>query len=325
VMLSTPVIKAVRDKYPDAYIAFCVQPHAVEIVDKNPYLNDVIVYEKKGKHKNIFGIIRFILKIRRKKFDLALILHPTNRMNLTCFLAGIPRRVGFDRKLGFLLTDKIPHTKQKGQKHEMEYTLDVARRLGIEPEDKRLYMSLHKDTEKEVKKIFASNGINENSKIIAIHPGASCLSKRWPSEYFSELIDKLDKKYGARIVILGGKEDIDNAKVIKDAIKSKVLDLTGKTSVSLLAGVLSKSIFFISNDSGPVHIAVSVGTPVITIFGRKNPGLSPKRWGPLGRADIVLHKDVGCKACLASNCKRYFACLKAISVDDVMEAAGRLA
>jgi len=323
-MLSTPVIKAVREKYPDAYIAFCAGPDASEIVDKNPYLNDVIIYDKKGKHKNIFGIIRFIFKIRRKKFDLALILHPTNRMNLTCFLAGVPRRVGLNRKMGFLLTDKIPHTKEKGQKHEMEYTLDIIRHIGIEPEDKRLYMSLHKDTEQKVKKIFLSYGINELSKIIAVNPGASCPSKRWPASYFQELIDKLDKKYGARIVLLGGKSDLERAENIVSSVNTRVIDLTGKTSVSILAGILSKTKIFVSNDSGPVHVAVSVGTPVVAIFGRRDPGLSPKRWGPLGRNDIVLHKDVGCKVCLAHNCKRDFACLKAISVDEVMQAVAKV-
>ena len=154
VILSTPAIKAVRDKYPDAYIAFCVQPSCVEIVDKNPYLNEIISYDKKGKYRNIIGILRFILKLRRKKIDTVFILHPTARMNLSCFLAGIPRRVGYNKKMGYLLTDKIPHTKQEGQKHELEYTLDVLRYAGIEAEDKRLYMSLHKNTERQVEEVF---------------------------------------------------------------------------------------------------------------------------------------------------------------------------
>ncbi len=326
-MLSTPVIKAVRDKYPDAYIAFCVEPHAFEIVEGNPYLNDVIVYDKKAKHKNIFGIIRFIFKIKSKKFDMAIILHPTNRMNLTCFLAGIPRRVGYDRKLGILLTDRIPHTKQEGKKHEMEYTLDVIRHIGIEPSDKRLYMSLHKDTERKIKKIFQTHDIHPAPhkrggihKIVAINPDASCPSKRWPIEYFSEVVDRLNKEYGAKVIILGGPDSVESVRLLLGNIKTKAIDLTGKTSVSVLAGILSKSRLFISNDSGPVHIAVSVGTPVIAIFGRSDAGLSPKRWGPLGPSDIVLHKDVGCRGCLAHRCEEDFKCLKAITADEVMKA-----
>lgn len=321
VMLSTPVIKAVRDRYPNAYIAFCVEPHAVEIVDNNPYLSEVIVYDKKGKHKSIFGIIKFIFEIRKKKFDLAIILHPTNRMNLTAFLAGIPKRVGYDRKLGFLLTDKMPHTKQKGEKHEMEYTLDVIRHIGITPTDKRLYMSLHKDTERKVEEIFEAYNIHRKSRIVAVFPGASCPSKRWPPENFSEIIDILNRNYGAKVLILGAENDRKTNEEVFKNIKTKALDLTGKTGISVLAGILSKSHLFISNDSGPVHIAVSVGTPVIAIFGRNDAGLSPKRWGPLGESDVVFHKDVGCKVCLAHNCDKGFKCLKAITVDEVMDAA----
>ena len=96
------------------------------------------------------------------------------------------------------------------------------------------------------------------------------------------------------------------------------INLAGKTSVSQLASLLKKCQLFISNDSGPVHIASSLVVPVISIFGRNQKGLSPKRWGPVGKNDRVVHKEVGCLECLAHNCKRDFACLKAISVEDVL-------
>ena len=321
VILSTPAIKAVRDKYPDAYIAFCVQPSCVEIVDKNPYLNEIISYDKKGKYRNIIGILRFILKLRRKKIDTVFILHPTARMNLSCFLAGIPRRVGYNKKMGYLLTDKIPHTKQEGQKHELEYTLDVLRYAGIEAEDKRLYMSLHKNTERQVEEVFGKYNIEGSHKIISIHPDASCPSKKWPYDYFMETALYLQKKFNAKIIILGEKK---NNKDICNVDELKAVDLRGKTSVSQLAGILSKSVLLISNDSGPVHAAVSVGTPVIAIFGRKDPGLSSKRWGPLGKMDIVLHKDAGCGKCLAHLCDKEFKCLKLITPQEVIKQAEKL-
>ena len=91
-----------------------------------------------------------------------------------------------------------------------------------------------------------------------------------------------------------------------------------------LAALLKRSKLFISNDSGPVHIATAVGTPNIVIFGRKQPGLSPKRWGPTGEGDIVLHRDVGCRVCLAHNCNNSFKCLKAVTSDEVFEAAKKM-
>ncbi|MFZ2357067.1 MAG: lipopolysaccharide heptosyltransferase II, partial [Candidatus Omnitrophota bacterium] len=114
VLLSTPVIKVLRDNYPHAYIAMIVSPYSKEIVDGNPYLDEVIIYDKDRKHKSWLGSIKFSRNLKKRKFDLALILHPTNRMHLVTYLAGIPRRIGYDQKLGFLLSDKITHTKQFG-------------------------------------------------------------------------------------------------------------------------------------------------------------------------------------------------------------------
>lgn len=130
VTLSTPAIKAVRDKYPGAHIAVCVRLETRGILEGNPYLDEVIVYDKFGAHRGVKGKCRFISILRKNNFDMALILHPTSHINLSCFLAMIPERIGYDKKMGYLLTRKVPHTKEKGEKHELEYTLDILRCAG---------------------------------------------------------------------------------------------------------------------------------------------------------------------------------------------------
>jgi ADP-heptose:LPS heptosyltransferase len=107
-------------------------------------------------------------------------------------------------------------------------------------------------------------------------------------------------------------------------MKHPAINIAGKTSVGQLAGLLQKCDLFISNDSGPVHIASAVGTPVVSIFGRAQKGLSPLRWGPTGSKDKVLHKDVGCIQCLAHNCRQEFLCLRSITVEDVVAAAAAI-
>jgi ADP-heptose:LPS heptosyltransferase len=107
-------------------------------------------------------------------------------------------------------------------------------------------------------------------------------------------------------------------------MQGSCVNLAGRTSVADVAGILRRSKLFISNDSGPVHIACAVGTPVVAIFGRSDRGLSPERWGPTGKNDIILHEDVGCVECLAHNCKKGFMCLEAITVDDVLAAAEKI-
>jgi lipopolysaccharide heptosyltransferase II len=321
VLLSTPVIKAMRESCPDAYIAMMVSPYAKDIVDGNPYLDEVIIYDKDGKHKRWLRSIKFAHKLKKKRFDLTLILHPTNRVHLVTFFAGIPRRVGYNRKLGFLLTDSLKHSKQSGEKHELEYNLDLVRYLGIEPKDKELFMPIKPESERWVEDLFRQEGIGACDKLLAIHPGASCPSKIWPNERFAEVADRLADKYGFRVLIAAGPKDIGLANNLIRQMRHPAINLAGKISVSQLASVLKRCRLFISNDSGPVHISSSLGTPVISIFGRSQKGLSPKRWGPLGKKDRVAYKTVGCVECLAHNCVRDFACLKAVTADYVLNAA----
>ncbi len=320
-LLSTPVIKAVRERYPRAFIAVMASPYAKDIVEGNPYLDEVMLYDKEGKHRNWLRSIRFARNLEKKRFDLAIILHPTNRVHLLAFLAGIPKRIGYDRKLGFLLTDRIPHIKERGEKHELEYNLDLLRYLKIEVRDKKLFMPIKKESEEWAKDFLKQEGIKADDKLLAINPAASCPSKLWPFERFAEVADRLSQKFGFKILLVCGSKDLLIAESVMKNMRSSVISLAGKTSVSQLASLLKRCSLFISNDSGPVHIASGVGTPAISIFGRKQKGLSPKRWGPLGLKDRALHKDAGCIECLAHNCKKQFACLKAISVDDVVSCA----
>ena len=320
-LLSTPVIQALRQSYPNAYIAAMVSPYAKEIVDGNPYLDEVIIYDKDFKHKSWARSMKFASRLKKKRFDLALILHPTNRVHLIAFFAGIKKRVGFDKKLGFLLTDRIRHGKQEGEKHELEYTLDLIRHLGIEPKDKRPFMPLKPESEKWTDDLFASESLTPQDKLLGIHPAASCPSKIWPAERFAEAADKLADKYDLKVLIFSGAKDIKLAEKVENSMKHRAINLAGRTSVSQLASVLKRCRLFISNDSGPVHIASAVGVPVISIFGRNQKGLSPQRWGPLGLQDKILHKETGCIECLAHNCVKEFTCLKSISVGDVIKAA----
>ncbi len=325
VVLSSPAIKAVRDAYPDGRIAVLVRPYARGVVDGNPYIDEVITYDKSGKERSLLGKIRFIARIRNRRFDLAIILHPKNSSHIVTYLAGIPERLGYDRKFGILLTKRVPHTKQYGLKHEIDYALGLLRYIGIDSSDKRLHVPLSRLSEERMKELFDKNGISQDDLVITVHPAASCRSRRWALERFAKTSDALAEKYGARIVIISGPGD---DKMIGDRaaalMKSKALNLAGKTIVSDLASILRRSRLLISNDSGPVHISCAVGTPVISIFGRKDRGISPERWRPLGDRDIVLHKDVGCDICLAHNCRLGFKCLDAISVEEVLLAADKI-
>ncbi|MEW5758588.1 MAG: lipopolysaccharide heptosyltransferase II [Candidatus Omnitrophota bacterium] len=321
VVLSTPVITALRSNYPESFIAIMVAPEAREIVEGNPYLDEVIVFDKNRTHKGFFGTFRITREIKNRHFDLAVILHTTNRINLITFFAGIKKRIGYDRRLSFLLTDKLKDTKYLGKKHEVEYNLDIIKKLGIEFSSPKPFIPLKDDSEKYIEDILRKNGITEKDKIVVLHPGASCVSKRWPFERFSELADILARDFLVKIIIVASKDQKNLADLTLVNMKEKAINLAGIVSISQLASLLRRASLFISNDSGPVHIASALDTPVISIFGRKQAGLSPKRWRPFGAQDKFLHKDAGCIECHAHNCVKNFICLKTITVNDVIDMA----
>jgi lipopolysaccharide heptosyltransferase II len=325
VVLSTPVITATRKAFPRAYIAVMVSPQTKEIVIDNPYINEVIVYDKKVKHRSIFQTLCFAKWLRSKIFDLALILHSTTRVNVITFLAGIPHRVGYKRgKMDFLLTHGFEYKKRLGEKHEAEYSLDILRSIGIDAEMSSLVMSFSSENERKIEYLLQQNGLKEGEKIIVLHPDASCPSKMWPLENFARLADDLKDKFAVRIALVSSPEHVKIGEKVRDLMKHSPIFLCGETSLGDLAALFKRTTLFISNDSGPVHIAAAIGAPVISIFGRNEKGLSPTRWRPLGDKSVVLHKDVGCIKCLAHNCKRDFLCLKSIRVDEVAEKAGEL-
>ncbi|MCX5680314.1 MAG: lipopolysaccharide heptosyltransferase II [Candidatus Omnitrophica bacterium] len=323
VVLSTPALKALRDAYPDSRITFMVRPYVKDIAQGNPSVNEVIIYDK---GRGFLENLEFIRRLRNKKFDLAVVLHPTFRTNWIVFLSGIPKRLGFDRKrkMGILLTDKIPDMKHLGLKHEIDYTLDILRYIGVNVKDRKMHVPVNQDSQARSREALERGGISENDTVVVINPGASCPSKRWPAKKFAEAADMLVKSRGVKIVIISGKEDKGFGEKVAFSMKESCLDLSGKTTVGDIAGILKRAKLFISNDSGPVHVACAIGTPVVAIFGRCDRGLSPRRWGPSNNGDVVIHKDVGCLECLAHNCALGFRCLQAITVNEVVKAAEEL-
>ncbi len=324
VLLSTPAIKALRQGLPQSYITMLVSPYTREVLEGNLDLDEIITFDKEAKDKGFWAALRFIKFLRQKRFDLAVILHPTSRMHWFTFLAGIPKRLGYERKCGFLLTDKIKHDKQLGQKHESEYALEMLKYLGIPPADTALFMPIKDESEKWAQALLKDAQIKDSDRLLIIHPTASCPSRIWPPERFARVADKLAQRYGFKVIIVSDPKDMQKSQLVIKHMRTAGLFLAGKTSISQLASLLKRSQLFISTDSGPMHLACALQVPVITIFGRSQPGLSPKRWGPQGKMSRILHKTVGCTTCLAHDCQKGFACLMATTVEDVLLAADSL-
>jgi len=322
VILSTPVIENLRLAFPESHIAFMCRPYTKDILEGNPYLNEVIVYDKYAKHKSAVSSIRFCRYLKRQKFDWAIVLHPTNRAHILTFFAGIPFRVGWRMKMGFLLTKRITHTKQLGERHELQYTLDILRQINIPVTAERAFIPENEPIQSWADGFLKDNNIDyKKDKLIGLGIGASCPSKIWPPGYFAELARILKDNLGAKIIVFAQDREHNLTSEFSRKFGDDFVDLTGKASLLQIFSLFRRLAIFIGNDSGLIHVGWALGRPVISIFGRNNPGLSPNRWRPLGSSSFFFHKEVGCGNCLAHNCKRGSLCLKAIKPRQVADKA----
>jgi heptosyltransferase-2 len=321
VVLSLPVAQALRAQAPHAFIAMLVSPACAEVVEGHPALNEVLVYDKAGAQRGWLGTWRFARRLHRLQCEVALVLHPSHRSHWLVRLAGIPTRIGWNRKMAWLLTHRVPHRKQEGQVHEAAYTLQLLEALGIRGVVPRPMVPVSAEAAQRVHALLAAQGVAATTRLVAVHPSASCISKRWLPERFAQVADRLQQTHGVTICLVAGPQEVAHADAVARQMRTPALNLAGRLRVRELAALLQRSALLISNDSGPVHLAAAVGTPVVDLFGRNQAGLSPRRWGPLGEGHVVLHKEVGCVTCLAHACDIGFKCLTAIEVEDVYQAA----
>ncbi|MGE5279619.1 MAG: lipopolysaccharide heptosyltransferase II [Deltaproteobacteria bacterium] len=317
VLLSTPALQALRMHYPTSYIAVLVSPYTRLLVEGNPYIDEVICLDKDVRHRGFRLTWGLAQALRRKNFDVAVILHPTLRVHLVCFLAGIRERIGYDRKGAYLLTRTLPHKKQEGRKHEMEYNFDLLKLLGVREVTRSLYMPIRPEAERYVEERLAAAGVRSADVLVAVNPAASDLSRRWATAKFAALIDRLAVLPGVRVVVIAHETHAAVTQELLGLVRVSVIDFTGAFGLDHLASLFKRCQLVVSNDSGPVHLAVAVKTPVIAIFGRNQAGLSPRRWGPLGPRDVTIHKKTDCRPCLAHECERGFQCLEAVMVEEV--------
>lgn len=324
-VLSTPVFSAVRRRYPHARIEALTFIENRQVLEGNPYLDEVLLYDKKFSEKGLAGSLKFAARLSKKKYDAVVHLHATNRMHWLTFLARIPLRIGWNRRLAWALTHPHFYAKNQGRKHEAYYNFDLLKDIDVPlPQPLETYFPLPLRPFRSLQELIRQEGVPQRPLSIVLNPSASCPSKRWPARNFTRLAAKLSEKYDAVIYLIGGAGDQGISREVAEQCRARVYDLTGRLNLSMLGWLLKGASLLISNDTGPVHIASAVGTPVLSLFGRSDPGLSPDRWRPLGQEDRFIWKDVGCRPCLAHRCQINFLCLDVIPVDEVLREVEKM-
>jgi heptosyltransferase-2 len=321
VILSTPVIEALKRRFPQAEISFITSPYAREIVADRPDIAEVITFDTIERKVSLWEAFALSSILRKRNFDMAVILNPHKALHLAVFLAGICYRVGFDKKRGFLLNYRIKDKRQEGKLHELNYNLGLLETIGIKEKDIPPFINVSTRDSYYIKGLFEQFGIAPSKKIIIIHPGTSNPAKMWPAQYFKELINKLTATGNFNIIVIGDRSEKQLCEKIVSETNNKALNLAGLFTLKQLAALLKEANLFISNDAGPMHMAAALKKRVIAIFGRNIPGVSPTRWGPYGVDHIIFHKDPGCSPCLDRDCPYNFKCLTNITPDEVFNAA----
>ena len=285
-LLNIPAFRALKKSYPKAKLILVVSPEVKELAQCINFIDQIIVWNNK-KH-NIFEILNFVKALRKSRFDLCVIFNPSKEFNLVSYLARIPRRVGYARKWDFLLTQKMPDNKHLGNKHEIDSNLELAYLAGANSRNRDLFITIN---EEWIKDLLSKFNIIEDSLLVAIHPWTSDAAKQWPLVNFYNLIKKLAGELKLKILIVGGKEEVSISNDFSKGLDNSVINLTGETTLKQLAALLKKCRLLISNDSGPVHLAASVDTPVIVLFRNDIPAKGYLRWGPCHKDSVVIAKD----------------------------------
>lgn len=299
-LLNIPAIRALKEGFPNTEVIALVDGGVAELAKAVPYIDEVISWGQR-KH-TIREKLHLLISLRKRHIQSAVILNPSREMNILTFLAGIPRRVGYDRKCGCFLTDRIKDCKHLAIKHEVEYNLELTRALGVGVADLALSLKVDNDI---INSLLVRYNIAKSDYLIAIHPWTSDPRKQWPLERFAKLAERLSGDTLAKIIIVGRTDQQQRFAGNFCAGADKLINLTNKTSLLELAALLKICKLLISGDSGPVHLATCVNTPVVALFRNDLPGKGPKRWGPWGKRNLVIQKDR----------------LIRITVDEVIESA----
>ncbi len=300
-LLATPAIESIRKGYPNSFITWLIEDKAKDIALLNPNVDEVIVIDKKNfKIKNYLSLIK---KLRSRHYDLSIDLQGVDRTSIFSFLSGAPVRYVEDyADLGFLSNKKIAR-RGRPLEHAVKFYLFLAEKSGGEKiEEPKLTLVTSEEDKKFASDFLESSFVKSTKKniFIGINPAGAWKTKRWPVKYFIELSKKLINSFNANIVIFGGKGEEHLSKEILNILnKPNVVSAVGKTTLKQAKELLAKMDYFVTSDSGLMHIASSIWTlKTIALFGPTDPELT----GPVGKNFTVLRDNLICIPCFKKVC-----------------------
>jgi len=337
VLFTTPLIRALKEKYPDCFIGYWCNRRVRPLLEASPKINRLFDLNrgdlKKIYQESFFAGLAEALKLSREikkcNFNICFDFSLDYRYSLVAKITGIRKRIGFNYKnRGRFLTDKVDLVSYSG-KHIVEYYLDLLRFLHVEARNKSLELAVSAQAESRAQNMLAARGIEKGDLVIGIAAGAGgswgkdAVYKHWPALKFAQVADRLAAEFKAKIIVLGDETEHPISEVIINAMANKPLDLTGKVKLEILPAIIRNLNLLISNDGGPMHMACALGIKTVSVFGP----VSELVYGPYPdkRNHPVLKWDMECRPCYRDFrlpvCDKDRECLKSVSVEAVFAAA----
>jgi ADP-heptose:LPS heptosyltransferase len=301
VVLSLPALSAIRQRFPSARITVAGGLAAALVVEMSGTADRVLAIDRVSlrdgpKLRAILRLVRLVGEVRRARYDLVIDLHSLSESNLLGYLSGAPARLFAQRggrSLDFLATLRAP-LEERG-KHQVDRYLDVLVPLGISGAPRIPRLRTRADDDQAVQKILEDHGATGNSPLVGLFPGASQPRRRWPLDRFVQLASRLETNDGARMVVFLGPEEAAVAQQMRDAFSSSALVLDGLT-LAQFASVAARLNLLISNDTGPMHLAAAMGSPVLMLGARVH---GPYWFGPVGEQHRIVARATLAQATVA--------------------------
>lgn len=318
-VMTLPAIGVIREYFPSAEITILANQLVSPVFANHPWVDRVMIFAEKGAHKGVCGRLRLAGELRKHAFDLAVILPNSLNAAMVPWLAGIPLRLG---KTGdgrtLLLTHRFPKSAQPAGVHQSLNYLAILEYFGITDGTKPQLLVTTVKEDAAIAARLAEQCITADDFVLGINPGATYGSaKRWYPDRFAEVAQTLAAEWGAKVVITGGPGETAIAADIERDLRGNCLNLAGKTTIRELMALIKRCNFFITNDSGPMHLAAAFGVPLVAIFGSTDHTTTY----PLSAQAIVVRESVDCAPCMLRECPTDHICMKAVTSVAVIRKA----
>lgn len=311
-IMTTPAVRTIRENFPEAKITMLAHGWMADVFSASPHVDEMFIYDKHGRHKGVWGMVRLARELRAKKFDCAFLLQNAFEAALITFLAGIPLRAGYRRDgRALLLRPGVSIQDEVRRLHQVHYYQWLLRDLGLVCGSDELCLS-HSAENKQWAESFKHK--MSGRRLVGINPGAAFgPAKCWPAERYGLLARKLHEQHAVHCVVFGTKADQTTIDEICSYGPSFITGLAGKTTLGQAMALIGQCDALVTNDSGLMHVGAAVKTPLVAIFGSTDDIAT----GPYSDHAVVVKKKIPCQPCLKKECKGDFECMLGISVEEV--------